>query len=115
MKLLKTVVIGLGVLIAAAVVLLVYGLYKKSADPAWRPLAGASAPASSAAPQATAPAAPLAAFGDVTLDIPRNCEIVGTYAENGRLIFEIVAIDDCPAAVILDLATGKRLGSVRLR
>lgn len=113
MKMLKFAVISLAVLIALAIGMLAFGLYKKSVDPAWK-LFGPAA-STQATSQAAPQAAPLTPFGDVSLGLPAACEIVSTFADGGRLIFEIVPLDDCPAAVVIDLATGQRLGSVRPR
>lgn len=107
MQFLKSVVIGMAVLIALAIGFLIYGLVKKSSEPNWKPFAAITpaAPASDALPP----------FGDVSLDLPPQCQIVSTYGESGRLIFELETAEGCPDVIVLDLATGKRLGSVRLR
>ena len=57
MQLLKSVVIGLGILILLSMALLTYGLYQKASDPGWR-LFSRPAPAEFPAPATATPAAP---------------------------------------------------------
>ncbi len=105
MQALKTLVIGMGVLIVCAILLLGYGLYKRTVEPEWK-LFG---------PQATptnvdnAPSA----FGDVSLGLAPGCRIVDVNADGPRAFVTIGATDNCAEIIVIDIDTGKVLGRLR--
>lgn len=115
MRALKTMVIGMGVLIVLALVLLVYGLVKRSSDPTWK-LFGPSQTAQQTAPApATAPPPPPApagaAFGDVALPAPASCRIAGMKTAAGMLYLRLDGPDPaCNAVIAVDAASGKVRG-----
>lgn len=108
MRALKTIVIGMGVLIFGAVCLLAFGLYKKSVEPGWK-LFGADKPA------ATAVSAPPAAFGDVKLNLAPGCRIEAVTAEGPRAFVRIGPDEACDAVIVIDSADGRVLGRIQPR
>lgn len=101
MRALKSVVIGMAVLIALGMALLVYGL----AQPGWRPFAG------SAAPKADTDAAP-AAFGDLRLPLPAGCSIADMTVVGQRLFVRTGPEGACARIFVVDAASGTILGTV---
>lgn len=112
MQALKVLVVVMGVLIVA-------GLAVIGATVAKRIGGGATAP-SAAAPALSA--AGLAAgglggvqFGDKTIELPRNGRLVGVHTEAGRLILRVLLPGNRETLIVLDLATGERLGTVTVQ
>lgn len=108
MRALKAIVIGMGVLIAAAVCLLAFGLYKKSVEPTWK-LFGADKPSVAATATDNAPPA---AFGDVKLNLAPGCRIEGVTASGPRAFVRIGPDSVCAAVVVIDLGDGRVLGRI---
>lgn len=107
MRALKAIVIGMGAMIVAAIVLIAYGLYKKSVDPSWR-LFGPKTQATETAP----PSAPALPFGDIRLDIPSGCRIIDVRPD-GRRAYVLIGPDaPCSAVIVVDTATGQVLGRI---
>ncbi len=103
MQFLKSLVIGLGVLIIAGLGLLAYGFYHKAHDPGWRMFAPAG--------KATRPAA---AFGSVGLDLPAECAIYDVAPDGDRLYLTIGPEDGpCARVVVFDVAAGRVLGVIK--
>lgn len=101
MRALKALVIGMGVLIALALVLLIYGLVKKSADPDWKLFGAAPAPESRMAQP----------FGEVPLPMPADCRIAGMTAVAGLVYLRLEGADPaCNAVIAVDAARGTLLG-----
>lgn len=105
MRALKALVIGLGALIALALVLLIYGLVKKSSDPEWK-LFGSDTPEVTK----TVAGRP---FGAVALPVPADCRIAGMTAAAGVLYVRLEGADPaCNAIVGIDPASGAVLGQL---
>ena len=79
---LKTLVIGMGALIALGLGLLVYGFYMTSQDPNWRLFSQSTAPARLAVGQAQVP---MALTGNIDLGLPTGCAITDIKAAGGLL------------------------------
>ncbi len=110
MKALKALVITMGVLIAAGLTVLVVMVIKGAGNDAPRaPLAAAPAPA----PTTTTTPAP--GFGETGVTLPRGAEIVETSTGGGRIVLRLRQPDGARALLIIDAATGRRLGLVRLQ
>lgn len=101
MRALKSVVIGMAVLIALGMALLVYGL----ARPGWRPFAPATGGAADAD-------APLAAFGDRRLPLPPGCSIADMAVTGQRLLVRTGPDGLCARIYIISLGDGAILGTV---
>lgn len=113
MQLLKSVVIGLGILILLGMALLTYGLYQKANDPGWRLF---SSPAEFRAPAAALPAAPDAkAFGTLGLHLPDGCLITAVRPDGGRVYLTIGPPGPCNRIVIVDVVRGRMLGTIQPR
>ena len=110
MQLLKTLVIGMGVLILLGLALLAYGIYQKARDPAWR-LFPRPAPTEIPAPASGRPAAE--AFGDLNLRLPQGCVISKILPQGDRLYLTIGPPPSCSRIVIVDVARGRVLGTVK--
>ncbi len=92
--------IVLGVLILAGVAVIITTIVNRvqSGSSGGEPVAAA-----------VEPAAP-AAFGEGRLDLPAGAEIESMVAEGDRLILRLRLKDGAEALVVVDLATGRRLG-----
>ncbi len=122
MQLLKSIVIGLGVLILLGLTLLTYGFYQKTQDPGWRMFSPspASAPPADPIPAGTAPAR---AFGTLDLALPEGCVIAGIRPDGERAYLTIGqgeksgegAKTSCNRVIIVDVVRGRVLGTVKPR
>ncbi len=135
MRVLKGLVIGMGLLIAAGMALFAYGLYQKISDPEFTFFAGepgdrapaavpaaspAAVPAASPAAATTpapAPAAvaPPAAFGTIAVPLPAGCSLARVIPEGDRLYLRIGPAGRCERVVVVDVATGSVLGTIAVR
>jgi hypothetical protein len=59
-------------------------------------------------------ARPAAAFDAVDLPMPAGCQVVETVATDERLILRLGSGERCNQVLIVDLATGTLLGTLRL-
>lgn len=108
MKMLKTVVIGMAALIALAICLIAYGLYKKSVEPGWK-LFGPQRPDMTAEPTATATPSNFANF---SLGLGAGCRIVDVRPD-GRRAFLVIGPDEgCAAVIVVDVEAGRVLGRI---
>ncbi len=125
MQALKGLVAGLAILIVIAMTTIAYGLYRKSEDPDFKffslggdaPAADREAPAALPAPPPTAatagPAAPRA-FGEVLLSLPEGCSIATVSGDGLRIFLKLgPAGGACERVVVLDAASGARLGTLK--
>lgn len=112
MQLLKSAVIGLGILILLGMTLLAYGLYQKARDPGWRLFSGpAPAPAAYQAPAAS----DAKAFGTISLHLPDGCLITQVRPDGGRVYLTIGPPGPCNRIVIVDAVLGRVLGTIQPR
>ncbi|MFQ5764478.1 MAG: hypothetical protein ACE5GT_06080 [Rhodospirillales bacterium] len=111
MQLLKSLVIGMGVLILVGLALLAYGIVQKTRDPGSRLFA--PPPAAPAPPAATGPAPAARAFGDVNLRLPEGCAIETVLPDGDRLYLTIGPTGPCARVVVVDVARGRVLGTVK--
>jgi len=95
MRALKTLVIGMAVLIVVGLTVVVITAIKRTGD--------GGAPV----------AAKGAAFGDVQVAIPAGARVETTTVDGGRLVVTLVQSDGSRRTMVVDLATGKRLGMIR--
>ncbi len=114
MQLLKSVVIGLGILILLGMTLLTYGLYQKARDPGWRLFSG-PAPAAYQAPAAAPAASDAKAFGTISLHLPDGCLITQVRPDGGRVYLTIGPPGPCNRIVIVDAVRGRVLGTIQPR
>jgi hypothetical protein len=91
MRALKTLVIGLAVLIVAGLTVVAFTVVNRAGDGA----------------------ATGAAFGDVRVMIPPGSMIESTMVDGGRLVATLVLLDGSRRTLVVDLATGRRLGTIR--
>ena len=106
---LKSLVIGLGVLIVVGVGLLAWGVYRQTADPEFRLLAGPTAGGDGAAGGAPAPH-----FGDLTVPLPAGCSIAGMRPQGDRLFLRVGPSGPCARVIVIDVARGTVLGTIRV-
>ena len=114
MQLLKSLVIGLGVLIFLGMTLLVYGFYQKANNPGWWMFSSPSAP--------SGPAAPAAPFGELDLKLPDGC-VIGRLTPDGERAYIKVRPagakrgtplgGPCNRIVIIDVVRGRVLGTIK--
>ncbi len=115
MKALKALVIIMGVAIVAGLTVMVIALVQRAGD------GGAPTPAATArmpgalVPSAAGAGAPAPGFGETTVALPPGAVIVETATGGGRIVLRIRDLDGGSALVVIDAATGRRLGLVRLK
>ncbi len=111
MQLLKSVVIGLGVLIFLGLGLLAYGFIQKVNNPDWRLLSSAPTPATDAST-----AKP---FGTLKLGLPEGCVITGVRPEGALVYLSIgsgggnVTGGPCNRVIVIDTGRGRILGTIK--
>jgi hypothetical protein len=104
MQFLKSLVIGLGLLIFAGLGLLAYGFYHQARDPGWRMF--------SSGPSDQRPASP--AFGSVALDLPAGCTIDDVEPDGERAYLTIGPEDGpCARVIVFDVVAGRVLGVIK--
>jgi len=104
MLLLKSLVIGMGVLIVLGMALLAWGLYHKTGKQE------EPASLSSVAPPI---AAPMMTFGDVPVDLGQGCTIKTVIPDGSRLWLHLEGTAaQCQRVLAIDLTNGRTLGSV---
>lgn len=113
MPALKVLVVVMGVLIVAGLAVIGATLVKRMGG-------GSAAPASAPAPAPSAAGFAAgglggARFGDKTIELPRNGRLVGVHTEAGRLILRVLLPGSRETLIVLDLATGERLGTVTVQ
>ncbi len=103
MQYLKALVIGMGILIVLGMALLVYGFTVKSKG---KEKTTDSVTIESAVQE----------FGDINLNLPSACTAESITAEGRRLIIEVGprTFPKCAKIVILDMTSGKTLGTIAL-
>lgn len=122
MRALKGLVIGMGILILIGFGVVVVGLIQRVGDDgdSTRPGQISGRPS---APLAGAPGTPLqgpsaapseATFGDVKVAIPAGAQVVATSTDSGRLVVQLRLGGGATRVLVVDLATGRRLGAIDL-
>lgn len=138
MNALKGIVFLMTLAIAVLMTLIVYGMYQKSQDPDFKfldlggddisqadgpqtgPQAGTALPsAPSSAPTALPPAPlkstqpPLAAFGDVTLDLPEGASIASASVSGTHMSLIVTQADGGTEVWVVELSSGAVLGRIK--
>ena len=125
MRWLKLLVTLLGILIVGCLMLLGYGFYKKSQNSGWqlnqlfsnKSTISSVVPAVSHAPALgprSAPSAPPAAFGIVTLTLPVGCAVTDVNPDGERAYLTIGPPGHCHRIVIIGSQDGRILGTIRV-
>jgi hypothetical protein len=119
MQTLKALVIVLGVVIVAGIAVVGVTIYHRATNLVNSPEPDSPKPA---AKPAAKPAGRTGlgpgigrVFGKVALELPAGSRIVEMTAEDDRLILRLRLVDGGRQILILDMATGKRLGTFELR
>ncbi|MCH7635775.1 MAG: hypothetical protein IIA36_13975 [Proteobacteria bacterium] len=111
MQVLKTLVIVLGVMIVAGIAVIGVTIYHRATNLVNSPVPGSTEPAvRTGFGPGFGPG-----FGRVALDLPPGSRVVEMTAEGDRLILRLRLADGGRQILILDMATGKRLGTFELR
>ena len=110
LRALKFLVIGMGVAIAVGVAVVVVTIIQR-ASASWEDARSATPAVEAAASDA----APRPGFGTRTLDVPRGGRIVDMTAEGDRLFIRLETPEGARRIVVLDAATGVRLGAFEVR
>ncbi len=101
MKLLKGLVVFMGILVVAGMAALAYGIYKKATDPDFTVFAGKPGKGEKSA-----------AFGDVDFPLPADCNIVETIPEGDRLYLRIGPVGPCERIVVISAEDGSVIGTL---
>lgn len=114
MRALKALVIGMGVLIVLVMGVMAYGLTKKASDPDFSFFDFARQPAA-AGPDTAANTRAGAPFGDVMVPLAPGCRVEDMRPDGNRLFLRVGPADGaCQQIVVIDLASGKILGNVKV-
>ena len=103
MRGLKGLVIGLGVLIAIGLTVVVVTVFNRMGGDS---LAGTA--------KSGAPGTPHEAFGDVKIALPAGATVLRTEIADGRLVVHLTSRHGGARVLVIDLASGKTLGTVEL-
>lgn len=109
MRALKAIVIGMGGLIVLAIVMLAFGLYKKSVDPTWRLFGTTRAQAPEIAPADPTPGT----FDTLTLGLAAGCRITDVSADGRRAYLSIGPDAPCAEVIVIDVEDGRVLGRIQ--
>ncbi|MBT3359127.1 MAG: hypothetical protein HN403_05815 [Rhodospirillales bacterium] len=104
MQALKSLVIGMGLLIVVGMVLLVYGLIQRSSDPEFSFFGLKDDPTETAEPGKP--------FGDITVKLAEGCRVEDMRPDDGTLFVRVGPAGSCARIIAIDLASGKTLGNV---
>ena len=114
MRALKSLVVGLGILIVIAMGGLAWGLYHKATDSGFRLFAD---PLSTDPPPAVArpamPSAPPRVFGNRVVPLPAGCSIAEMRPQGARLFIRFGPPGPCERVVVIDSTSGEILGTIR--
>lgn len=110
MRALKAIVIGMGGLIVLAVVLIGFGLYKKSVEPGWK-LFGSQVEDRQTPVAALAPGV----FDHVRLGLPDGCFIVEARPDGRRVYLQTGPEPECEGIIVIDIEDGRILGRITAR
>lgn len=116
MRWLKTLVIGMGVVIVIGLTVVIVEVARRAGEPSQSaaygllppapPVIGASAPV--AAP------APARMLGDISIAIPPGATAEETVTDTARLIVRLRLPDGGAALLLIDAVTGRKLGMITL-
>ena len=122
MQALKGLVIGMGLLIVAGMVLLVYGLYQKANDPNFKFFTFDDEKSKTAQTESLSVAPPLATsprrqsqFGATAIPLAPGDALISMIAEGHRLIMHIRNGSGDEKVVITDMESGSVLGTFDLK
>ncbi|MCH7544417.1 MAG: hypothetical protein IIB65_12365 [Proteobacteria bacterium] len=115
MQALKTLVIVLGVVIVAGIAVIGVTIYHRATNPVNSPVPDSPKPAAKPAPKPATEPGFGPGFGRVVLELPPGSRVVEMTAEDDRLILRLRLADGGRQILILDMATGKRLGTFELK
>lgn len=112
MQWLKSLVIGMGILILLGLALLTYGFIKKTGDPGWRLFSSSPAPKGGA----------LESFGELNLPLPEGCVIGRVTPDGERAYIKLrpqgaqwgaATNGPCNRVIVIDAARGRVLGTIQ--
>ena len=117
MKLLKSLVIFLTILIALAIGLLGYGFFKQAQDPNWRLFHALkySKTQDREQPETTRSVlkkSQLIPWGDINLNLPSNCRISDFKSDGSRLYLMTAPAGECQKIMVIETDTGRVLGTI---
>jgi hypothetical protein len=101
MKLLKGLVVFMGILVVAGITALAYGIYMKATDPDFTVFAETPGEGKISG-----------SFGDASFPLPADCNIVETIPEGDRLYLRIGPVGPCERIVVLSAADGSVIGNI---
>ncbi len=110
LRALRFLVIAMGVAIVVGTAVVVVTIFQR-ASTGW----GDAQPAEPAVETAASDAVPHSGFGIRMLDVPRGSRVVDMAADGNRLIVHLEMSGGGRRIVVLDTATGARLGAFEVR
>jgi len=114
MRWLKTLVIGMGAVIVIGLTVVIVEVARRAGEPSPSAAYGPMAPAPPVigAPAPASMAAPARMLGDVTIAIPPGAAAEEFVTDKNRLIVRLRLSDGRAALLLIDAATGSKLGMI---
>jgi len=108
MQALKALVIVMGVVIVVGLTVVVVTIYNRLNRPAVQTPASAASAVS--APQSES----ASGFGSAQLTVPEGCRVVEMVPAGDRLLLRLGSPPRCDTILVVELATGRQLGTIDL-
>jgi len=110
MRWLKTLVIGMGVVIVIGLTVVIVEVARRAGEPAATAVRIPTPPS----PPVIGAAAPAGSFGDSSISIPIGATAEEIVPDGARLIVRLRLSDGRAALLLIDPATGRKLGLITL-
>ena len=114
MQALKALVIIMGVLIVVGTTVVVVTIYNRMNRPGEGVVGGGDAAPSAAMPAVAPPLAAPSEFAPATVAVPDGCRVIEMVPAGERLLLRLGSISRCSRILVLDLNSGRLLGSIEL-
>lgn len=122
MQALKSLVVGLTILIIIAMSVIAYGLYRKASDADFKFFSLSGEKTTQETPQPIPVPSPVAepgalpkAFGEVMLSLPVGCVIANVTGDGNRIFLKIGPVGrTCERVIIIDATSGALLGTLKV-
>ncbi len=113
MRMLKSLVVGMGILIVIGMAALAYAVYFRSTNPDFVLFKSAAKPAPDKG-KGKMPNELPKPFGDISIELPRGCHIAEMLPDGAgqRLLLRIGPPGQCERVIVVDVRNGTVLGTV---
>lgn len=112
MQAIKSLVIGLGVLIVAGIVLLGYAFYSRMNDPDFKLTKSQTEQSASASASSSPAAAKKDGFGEASLGLPEGCGVLEMRPDGKLLYLRIGPPGPCERVLVVESSSGRVRGTI---